>query len=151
MSRLNYVGLSRKTIYFPSKHSKCLGITPPFPFIAPAATPVSLSVFSRLFIVRGSWGRAAVRSYPRIASAICASSPAPRRGDNNFPQSAGHAPPNVAQDVVCLFRDESALLAHIQPGAQDNPRVLPISACRSVLSSQPGLVAPRCRTLHPPC
>lgn len=84
-----------------------------------------------------------------MTSVICASSPAPRRGDNNFPQSAGHTPPNVVQDVVCLFRDESALLAHIQPGAHDNPRLLPISA--AAWCSAPRLIAPQCCTLHLPC
>ena len=128
MPHWNYIGLSRHTIYLLSKCCKYLGIILRFPFIAPASTSVSLPVFSHLFNNRGSCGSVAVRSYLRNASALCASSPAPRRGDNNFPQSAGHAPPNVAQDVVCLFSNQSALLAHIQPSAHDNTRVLPSSS-----------------------
>lgn len=151
MSHLNYTGLSRKTIYFPSKCSECLGIILWFPFIAPAATPVSSSVFSHLFINRGSCRRAAIRSYSRMASAICASSPAPRRGDNNFPQSAGHTPSNVAQDVVCLFHDKSALLAHIQPCAHDNPRALPISTATRCSAPSLGLLHLGAALCHPPC
>lgn len=133
------MGLSSKIICFPSKCYKCLGIALQLPFIAPAATPVLLSLFSSIFINRGSWGRAAARSCSRMASAICASSPAPRRRDNNFPRSAGHALPNVAQDVVCISH-KSALLAHVQPRAHNNPQVLPISAAARYSAPSLGLL-----------
>lgn len=75
-----------------------------------------------------------------MASAICASSPAPRRRDNNFPRSAGHALPNVAQDVVCISHSKSALLAHVQPSAHDKPQVLPISAAAQYSAPSLGLL-----------
>lgn len=50
---------------------------------------------------------------------------------NSFPH------PNVAQYVVCLIEDKSALLAHVQPGICCNPQVFSSRAAPHPAASQP--------------